>query len=316
VSIDTILRERFLTEAGNGTLLLTLLLLVAITALLLPHLRLRWGIPLIGVLFIGYLAAIFISFDRGTILNILYPLLLLPLILISSIVCLIIIEQSDKRFVRELFGRYVSPQVAKEILSLADNNQLKLGGETREVTILFADMRNFTKISEQMSPESIVSMLNTHLSVIIDKVLQNGGMVNKFAGDNVMGVWNAPESQPEHARLAVKAAWEAQQIINALPQSDPSLPKVQFGIGINTGKALAGNVGSSGRVEYTVIGDSVNLASRICSGTPGGEVWIGPETYGQAKDYLEVAELGPQTFKGKTEPVIVYQVNSYKEKTK
>jgi len=316
VSIDTILRERFLTEAGNGTLLLTLLLLVAITALLLPHLRLKFGIPLVGALFIGYLTAIFLYFDKGYILNILYPLLLLPVILVSSIVCLIIIEQSDKRFVRELFGRYVSPQVAEEILSLADNNKLKLGGETREVTILFADMRNFTKISEQMSPESIVNMLNAHLSIIIDKVLQNGGMVNKFAGDNIMGVWNAPESQPEHARLAVKAAWEAQQIINALPQSDPSLPKVQFGIGINTGKALAGNVGSSGRVEYTVIGDSVNLASRICSGTSGGEVWIGPETYSQAQDYLEVEELGPQTFKGKTEQVIVYQVNSYKEKTK
>jgi len=316
VAIDTILRERFLTESGNGTLLITLLLLVAITALLLPHIRLKFGIPLVGALFIGYLAAIFLYFDKGNILNILYPLSLLPLILISSIVCLITIEQSDKQFVKELFGRYVSPQVAKEILSLADNNQLRLGGETREVTILFADMRNFTKISEQLSPESIVSLLNTHLSIIIDKVLQNRGMVNKFAGDNIMGVWNAPEYQPEHARLAVKAAWEAQQIISALPQSDPSLPEVQFGIGINTGKALAGNVGSSGRAEYTVIGDSVNLASRICSGTPGGEVWIGPETYRQAKDYLEVEELEPQTFKGKTEQVTVYRVNSYKEKVK
>jgi adenylate cyclase len=313
-TIDTILKNRYLTETGTGTTLLILLLLVAITAFTLPRLRLRWGIPLIGVLFVGYLAAIFLSFDRGHILNILYPLSLLPVILVSSIVCRIVMEQSDRRFVRELFGRYVSPQVAKEILGLADNGQLRLGGETREVTILFADMRNFTKISEQLTPEAIVSMLNTHLSIIIDKVLQNGGMVNKFAGDNIMGVWNAPESQPEHARLAVKAAWEAQQIMNSLPQSDPSLPKVQFGIGINSGKALAGNVGSSGRAEYTVIGDSVNLASRICSGTPGGEVWIGPETYLQAKDYLEVEELEPQTFKGKTEQVVVYRVTGCRVK--
>ena len=313
-TIDTILKNRYLTETGTGTTVMILLLLVAITALTLPRLRLRWGIPLVGVLFVGYLATIFISFDRGHILNILYPLSLLPVILVSSIICRIVMEQSDRRFVKELFGRYVSPQVVKEILGLADNGQLRLGGETREVTILFADMRNFTKISEQMSPEAIVSMLNTHLSIIIDKVLQNGGMVNKFAGDNIMGVWNAPESQPEHARLAVKAAWEALQIMNSLPQSDPSLPKVQFGIGINSGKALAGNVGSSGRAEYTVIGDSVNLASRICSGTPGGEVWIGPETYRQAKDYLEVEELEPQTFKGKTEQVAVYRVTSYRVK--
>jgi adenylate cyclase len=313
-AMDTILRNRYLTEAGTGTTLMIMLLLVAITAFALPRLRLRWGIPLVGVLFIGYLAAVFISFDRGHILNILYPLALLPLILVGSIVCRIVIEQSDRRFVKDLFGRYVSPQVAKEILGLADSGQLRLGGETREVTILFADMRNFTKISERMSPDAIVSMLNTYLSIMIDKVLQNGGMVNKFAGDNIMAVWNAPESEPEHAQLAVKAAWEAQQIMNGLPQSDPSLPKVQFGIGINTGEALAGNVGSSGRAEYTVIGDSVNLAARICGVTPGSEVWIGPETYRQAKDYLQVEELEPQTFKGKTEQVAVYRVAGYHAK--
>jgi adenylate cyclase len=307
-AIDTILRNRYLTEAGTGTTLMVLLLLVAITAFALPRLRLRWGTLLVGVLFISYLTAIFISYDRGHILNMLYPLTLLPVILVSSIVCLIVIEQSDQRFVRELFGRYISPQVAQEIISLADNNQLSLGGETREVTVLFADIRHFTEMSERISPKSIVSMLNTHLPIVIDKVLQNGGMVNKFAGDNIMAVWNAPESQPEHARLAVKAALEAQQAIALLTQSDLSLPGVQFGIGINTGKALAGNVGSPGRFEYTVIGDSVNLAARICGITPGGEVWIGPETYRQARDYLEVEDLEPQTFKGKTEQVVVYRV--------
>jgi adenylate cyclase len=307
-TVDTILRQRFLTEAGTWTTLMILLLLVGITAFALPRLRLRWGITIPAALFVGYLVITFISFDKGHILNMLYPLSLLPIMFVSSVICLIVIEQSDKRFFRDIFGRYVSPQVAKEILSLADADQLRLGGETREVTVLFADIRHFTEMSEQMSPESIVSMLNTHLSIIIDKVLQNGGMVNKFAGDNIMAVWNAPESEPQHARLAVKAALEAQQIITALPRSDLSLPQVQFGIGVNTGKAVAGNVGSVGRAEYTVIGDAVNLGARICGVTPGGEVWIGPETYRQAKDYLEVEELEPQTFKGKKEPVTVYRV--------
>lgn len=126
-------------------------------------------------------------------------------------------------------------------------------------------------------------------------------------------MWNAPESEPQHARLAVKAALEAQQIITALPRSDLSLPQVQFGIGVNTGKAVAGNVGSAGRAEYTVIGDAVNLGARICSVTPGGEVWIGSETYRQAKDYLEVQELEPQTFKGKKESVTVYRVTECHE---
>lgn len=312
--MDTILRERFLTEAGTGTLWLTLLLLLAIVAFALPQVRLIWGIPLVAVLWIGYLLAVFLEFDSGHILNILYPLSFLPFALVAHLVCSIVIEQSDKRLVRDLFGRYVSPQVAREILTLADSDRLRLGGEAREVSVLFADIRGFTQMSERMAPEQVVGMLNTFLPVIMDKVLANEGMVNKFAGDNIMAVWNAPQSQPDHARLAVKAAWEAQQTIAEMIKNDPSLPPAQFGIGINTGTAVAGNVGSPGRVEYTVIGDSVNLASRICGAAPAGEIWIGPETYRQVADVIEAEEKEPQTFKGKTEKVKVYRVLAYRGK--
>jgi adenylate cyclase len=307
-AMDTILTQRFLKETGIGVTLIIMLLLVGITAFTLPRLKLRWGGVITGGLFLGYLIASFLAFDSGYVIDMLYPLVALPVLYVSSVVCLIVIEQSDRRFIKDLFGRYVSPQVAEEILSLANAGKLELGGEQRKVTILFADIRQFTQISERMSPEAIVNMLNTYLSVMIDKVLQNGGMVNKFAGDNIMAVWNAPYSEEGHAQLAVRAAWAAQQEIIELQQRNPSLPKVQFGVGINTGEALAGNVGSLGRVEYTVIGDAVNLASRICSAAPGGEVWIGPETYRQARDYLQVEELEPQTFKGKVEKVVVYRV--------
>jgi adenylate cyclase len=311
-TIDTILNEQYLTEAGTGMMLLITLLLAVIAALALPRLRLLWGGVLTLVLFIGFLITGFFLFDSGYVLDMLYPLLTLPLIFVGNVVSQVVIERSDKRFVRDLFGRYVSPEVASEILSLADVGRLRLGGEQREVTVLFADMRNFTAASEQMTPEEIVEMLNTYLSIIIDSVLENGGMINKFAGDNVMAVWNAPQFQTDYARLAVKAAGEAQRKIAEFQKDDASPTKVQFGIGINTGDAVAGNVGSTGRAEYTVIGDAVNLASRICSATPGGEVWIGPETYRQAADYLEVNEMEPQTFKGKAEPVVVYQVISWR----
>lgn len=310
--MDTILRERFLTEAGTGTLWLTMLLLLVIAALILPRVRLIWGIAAAAVLWIGYLLAVFLEFDSGHILNILYPLSFLPFVVMAHLVCSIMIEQSDKRMVRDLFGRYVSPQVAKEILTLADSDRLRLGGEAREVTVLFADIRGFTQMSERMTPEQVVGMLNTFLPMIMNKVLANEGMVNKFAGDNIMAVWNAPQSQPNHARLAVKAAWEAQQTIAEMMKNDPSLPPAQFGIGINTGIAVAGNVGAPGRVEYTVIGDSVNLASRICGAAPAGEIWIGPETYRQAAEVIEAEEKEPQTFKGKTEKVKVYRVLAYR----
>jgi adenylate cyclase len=311
-AMDTILRSNFLTEVGTISHLLIMLLLTVIISLVLPRLRLKWGGLVMVVLFATYLAISFVVFDRGHILNLVYPPLLLAVTFISSIITMIVMEQSDKRFVKDLFGRYVSPQVANQILDLADAGNLQLGGEQREATVLFADIRGFTKLSESMAPQDIVNMLNSYLSIVIDKVLENGGMVNKFAGDSIMAVWNAPQAQEEHARLATKAAWEIQRALAELQEKDASLPRAQFGIGINTGQVVAGNVGSSGRTEYTVIGDAVNLASRICSATPGTEIWIGPETYRLTKECVECVALELQAFKGKAEKVAVYRLISCK----
>jgi len=315
-AMDTILRQRFLREPGTSITLMIMLLLIAITAFVLPRCGTRhWtdiakGVGITAGLFVAYLVASFLAFDRGYILDLFYPLLLLPVVYVSNIVFVVITEQSDKRFVKELFGRYISPQIAKEIVSRADSGQLQLGGEQREVSVFFADIRGFTRISEQLSPEAVMQMLNTYLSVIADTVIEHSGIVNKFVGDNIMAVWNAPQSQPDHALLAVKAAWEAQQKLAELRQRDNRPIPVQFGIGINTGVAVAGNVGSAGRSEYTVIGDSINTASRICSSTPGDEVWIGPETYNQTKDYIQTEKLEPQQMKGKAEPLTLYKVTA------
>jgi len=315
-AMDTILTQRFLREPGTIITLMIMLLLVGIAAFALPRCGTRhWtdiakGVGITAGLFVAYLVASFLAFDRGYILDLFYPLLLLPVVYVSNIVYVVITEQSDKRFVKELFGRYISPQIAKEIVSRADAGELQLGGEQREVSVFFADIRGFTRISEQLSPEAVMQMLNTYLSVIADAVVQHDGIVNKFVGDNIMAVWNAPQSQPDHALLAVKAAWEAQQKLAELRQRDTRPIPVRFGIGVNTGVAVAGNVGSAGRSEYTVIGDSVNTASRICGSTPGDEVWIGAETYNRTKDYIETEQLEPQQMKGKAEPITLYKVTA------
>jgi adenylate cyclase len=313
-AMDTILTERFLIEPGIIITLMIMLLLVGIAAFALPRCGTRYrtdiakGAGITVGLFVACLVAGFFAFDRGYILDLLYPLLLLPVVYVSNALYIVVVEQSDKRFVKELFGRYISPQIAKEIVSRADTGELHLGGEQREISVLFADIRNFTQISEQLSPEATVKMLNTYLSVVADAIVQHDGIVNKFGGDSIMAVWNAPQPQSEHALLAVKAAWEAQQKVAELQQSDAQLLPVQLGIGINTGIALAGNIGSVGRTEYTVIGDSINVASRICGSTPGGEVRIGAETYNQTKDYIETEELEAQRLKGKSAPIEVYRV--------
>jgi adenylate cyclase len=317
-AMDTILRQNFLTELSLSSTLLIMLLLSLICALVLPLIgSWNWkGIlketGLTAGLAIVFLIAASQASGKGYLMNILYPVLILVVLYVINNLYVIIREQSDKNMVKNLFGRYVSPQIAKELVSQASEGHLKLGGELREVTILFADIRNYTKLSEQMTPEAIVNMLNIYLSVMIDRVLANDGLINKFAGDNIMAVWNAPQTQSQPALMAVKAAWEAQRAIEEMQRKDPSLVKVQFGVGINTGKALAGNVGSTGRSEYTVIGDAVNLASRICSGTPGTEIWVGQDTYRQIKDKVTATALAPQSFKGKAEQVVVYKIDGLK----
>jgi adenylate cyclase len=313
-AMDTILRQQFLVDTGRGTTWAINLLLIFICALSLPLCGTwRWtdilkGTGIIVLLLLAFLITGSLLASNGRLINVFYPSFSLILLYMINIIYIAVREQTDKRFVKGLFGRYVSPQVASQIVVMANNGALALGGEEREVSVFFADIRNYTTISEKMTPEAIVKMLNKHLPVIIEAVVKNGGIVNKFAGDSIMAVWNAPQSQSDHAALAVKAAWEAQLELAKISQEDNLPIPVKFGIGVNTGKALAGNVGSTGRSEYTVIGDTINLASRICSATPGCEVWIGPDTYRKVVERCTLVALEPQSFKGKTSPITVYRV--------
>jgi len=144
--------------------------------------------------------------------------------------------------------------------------------------------------------------------VVIQAVLKYEGMINKFGGDSVMAVWNAPVACQNHALFAIKAALTAQSAINGIAEQEPGMPRMEFGIGINTGKALAGNMGSQDRLEYTVIGDVVNTAARFADTAPGGKVWIGVDTLAQVQEHVEVRPLAPVLVKGKDKPIQVYEV--------
>jgi adenylate cyclase len=250
----------------------------------------------------------FSLFDQGIILNMVYP----PLALLSTFIGMTLYRiasvQSEKKEITSIFGRYVPPQVVRKIISALDEGELKLGGDQHDVTVMFADIRGFTSMSDKIEPEELVRALNLYLSTVVAVASKYDGMINKFGGDSVMVVWNVPIMCKEHAYLAVRAATETQRAIEDLQAKEPTLPKMVFGIGINTGKAIAGNIGSTDRLEYSVIGDPVNLAYRITSIVPGGKVWIGTDTYELIKERVIVKQVTPLIVKGKHEPVTVYEV--------
>lgn len=219
--------------------------------------------------------------------------------------------EDELRKVIQLFRRYVSPQVVDEILKTTAGAEIDLSGELREVTVLFADIRNFTSIAEQMEPHEVVNLLNTYLGEMTHVVFRYDGTVDKYIGDAIMAVFNAPVIQTDHALLAVNAAFQIQRAVDTLRETQPS---IAVGVGINTGPAVLGNIGTELHLDYTVIGDAVNVASRLCREAAPGQVLISPGTFKQVCDAVVVEELAARKFKGKAEAIKVYNVTNLRSK--
>ncbi len=212
----------------------------------------------------------------------------------------------EREFIKDTFSRYVSKQVADKILKEKDYRNLK--GEKRIVTVLFADIRGFTPLSETLPPEKVIGILNEYFSIMIDVVFKYGGVLNKFLGDAIMVTYNAPLDQRYHELRAILTGLEIQERVAKINEKRRlnGETQINMGIGINTGEAVAGNVGSSERLEYTVIGAGVNLAQRIESSTEKGQLHISEKTYNAVKDFIEVLRLEPVRVKGISEPVQLY----------
>ncbi len=218
----------------------------------------------------------------------------------------------EKELIKGAFSTYVSSQIMDEVLK--DPGRMALGGARKRVTMLFTDIRGFTSMSEIMEPEDVVSIINVYLSVQTEIILRNGGMLDKFVGDCVMAVFGAPISKPDDSFRAVKSALEIQRSIRELNQARKMAGEktVTIGIGINTGDVVSGNMGSAQKMDYTVIGDSVNLAARLESIAEGGSILISADTYQEVKDHVLAEKLSPLAVKGKKDKVLVYSVKSLK----
>jgi class 3 adenylate cyclase len=203
------------------------------------------------------------------------------------------------RQIDQLFRQYMPESVATALI--ADPAQAALGGATREISVMFADLRGFTSLSERRTPPELVAILNRYYGAAATVVLGQGGTIDKFMGDAMMALFNAPSQQPDHALRACRAALGMQRAVAPLVAEAPGMPR--FGIGVNTGEALVGNIGSEAIRNFTAIGDTVNLASRLQTRAEGGQVLINASTYAQVKDHVEARPLGRIQVKGKEEAV-------------
>lgn len=215
-------------------------------------------------------------------------------------------KEREKQSIRNVFERYVTPTVVEQLLSQPDT--LALGGARRPITTLFADLRGFTALSEKLNPEVLFETLNHHLSLGAEAVLNYEGTLDKFMGDAVMAFFNAPLPQADYALRAVHAAIEMQRRLAATSQSRAQAHRLQFGIGIATGEAIVGNIGTAQLMNYTAIGGSVNLARRLQESARGGQILIDQATYAIAAADIKARPLGLLEIKGIREPQPVFDV--------
>jgi adenylate cyclase len=217
-------------------------------------------------------------------------------------------ELSRRAIERQALERFLSSVVVEKIL--ASPEEIRLGGENQIATILFADIRGFTRLSERLPPQQIVELLNEYFSEMTDLIFENGGTLDKYLGDGIMALFGAPWPKPDDAPRAVKTAAEMQRALTGLNRQWQARGQepLQMGLGINTGQVTAGNIGSSKRMDYTVIGDAVNLASRLCANAAGGQILISESTFREMRGCLPVQRLESIKVKGKAAPVEIYEI--------
>ncbi len=311
--IDNILegdafRHDLLTEIGltyslvvGGGLLLTLVLVTA-------------G-PLTGALAGGVLLALtvlgnyYFFFLRQELVGVTYPLGAMVLVFMVVTLANYISEGRAKSFVQGALGRYVSPQVVEQLLRSPE--KLSLAGELKVLTIFFSDIRGFTTISEAMTPDQLAQFMNQYLTAMSDIIMEYKGTLDKFIGDAVMAIWGAPLDDEEHATHAVRAAFKMQDQLKVLRQewATRNLPVLEIGIGINSGQVSVGNFGSKSRFDYTVMGDNVNLASRLESANKvyGTGIIISEFTRKAIGQRFFCRYLDKVRVKGKEEAVSIYE---------
>ena len=244
-------------------------------------------------------------------MTVVYPTVLLLALFVYTTVAKYLGAERDKRQIKSAFAHYVPAAIVDEIAQSADS--LALGGEKRELTVLFSDIRGFTGIAETLPPEKLVQLLNMYLTQMTEKVFAHDGLLDKYIGDAIMAVYGAPIARAEHARLACQTAVAMFGALAKLQAQWPQrgLPSIDIGVGVNTGAMIVGNMGSTDRFNYTVIGDAVNLGSRIetLNKTYGTHILLSETTYNAVKDdFAHLREIDHVRVRGRQERVRLFEL--------
>ncbi len=309
--VDNILKGDFLRKAPDIDIPL-ILVFTLILGILIPRLGARSGAALFIALFAGYSVFVYYLFvAKGIWFSWIYPASALFFGYTSQTAYRFFTEERRARDIRKMFSSYVSKRIVDELIR--DPSKMKLGGDRKEISVLFSDIRGFTSFSEKHRPEEVVSQLNEYLGAMTNVVFDHEGTLDKFVGDAVVAFWGAPLDQADHAQRACKTALDMIARLQELQKKWESEGKyvIDIGIGINTGEMIVGNMGAEGKkMDFTVIGDNVNLGARLESLTRkyNNHIIISEFTYAKVKDIVKVNELGSVTVKGKETPVVVYDL--------
>lgn len=317
--IQNLLRGDFLRRPGWMAGLEMVLLLGLGTALsfALPRLRLAAAAGAVALLLGAYFATGFYLFAIQRIwLNLTYPTSLLVLLFMFATVVQYFYTERDRRRIKSAFQHYVPAKVIEQITENIE--RLRLGGEKRELTVLFSDIRGFTGMAETLAPEDLVRLLNTYLTRMTEQVFRHDGLLDKYMGDAIMAVYGAPIHRPDHAALACRTALDMLRELRVLQEQQrrERRPILDIGIGINTGPMIVGNMGSENRFNYTVIGDAVNLGSRIenLNKVYGTHILLSEFTYRQIRDTFQtIREVDVARVRGREAPVRIYELISESE---
>lgn len=288
---------------------LALILATALIAgLTLPHLRLLYAVALTLVYLVGLLLFSFDAFNRGFVIPLLYPALALIFTSASIITFRYFSEDRRRQFLTSLFRRYVPADVLGRVIEAIDRGELPLTGTRRMVTVLYADLRGFATISDEMTPEVILQTVNRYMELSLQAISSQGGTVSKPMGDALIAVWNAPLDQADHCARGLFAAVDIRRNILQYQKKNQEQEKFSVGIGLATGWAVMGNITALGKVEYTLVGDTVNVAARISAFANNNQILADTATAEKPPDQIVLRELSPVRVRGRKEPLPVWEV--------